>query len=494
MPAAGPIRTPRAVIPGRGVVLVILTQAPRGDLRSAGGCNGSSLAVVAPRRPDQIPPARTAATVRASAPPAIRTCGACGANRSAIGATCAKSVVGSSVTYGCKGAVTCGATRCAAGDDCCGSTCTNVAADPFNCGACGNKCPLNEFCAGGSCGPAGPRAQRDLLRHGCSNLQSDSSNCGSAAIPARPRPIAWAGHASRGAPDSGSAEARSSSSSSGSGSSSSLRLRLHLGRKLQRRAVRCARGLLRSQPVLRRRRNDVRRAVGADGLPLQRRDLHRLLLRSGRPRILDGRALLSGLRLRGRLGLPRHARWLLRQRPDSAPASSPAWARRTQGSADRTRSTRGSASRSARACRRPVRRGGQHELLRWPHLFLRTLCRQRGDRRDDRAELHEQHRLREPRVRHDRGVLRGRWQQLQPGYGLRCGGGAPLQERPVRRRQVLLGSPGISCANGNTAGLQLLQRVLRQRGSVHQVVRVRGRTAAPAPGHARPDSNGRPAA
>lgn len=49
--------------------------------------------------------------------------------------------------------------RCPAGQTRCGKACTNVQADPANCGSCGNACGAGQICAAGACGalpPAGP--------------------------------------------------------------------------------------------------------------------------------------------------------------------------------------------------------------------------------------------------------------------------------------------------------------------------------------------------
>jgi len=55
------------------------------------------------------------------------------------------------------------ANACAAGESCCGGSCTDLDTDANNCGACGNACPAGESCCSGA----------------CADLTSDVDNCGS---------------------------------------------------------------------------------------------------------------------------------------------------------------------------------------------------------------------------------------------------------------------------------------------------------------------------
>jgi hypothetical protein len=66
---------------------------------------------------------------------------------------------------------------------CCGSTCTDTMTDAYNCGTCGNKCPMGLVCKGGTCGclPSGVACgmgQTCCPNTGCHSLDSDVNNCG----------------------------------------------------------------------------------------------------------------------------------------------------------------------------------------------------------------------------------------------------------------------------------------------------------------------------
>ncbi|MFN8663437.1 MAG: hypothetical protein U0075_16220, partial [Thermomicrobiales bacterium] len=71
----------------------------------------------------------------------------------------------------------------------CGGACIDVNADPFNCGACGTVCAVDETCAAGIClGPEAPPPP-DCVDLGltdcggvCADLNNDSFNCGACGI------------------------------------------------------------------------------------------------------------------------------------------------------------------------------------------------------------------------------------------------------------------------------------------------------------------------
>jgi hypothetical protein len=60
----------------------------------------------------------------------------------------------------------------------CGGFCTDVAVDAFNCGVCGNPCPLGGFCEGGVCkGTVCLGSETDCGGY-CADLLNDPANCG----------------------------------------------------------------------------------------------------------------------------------------------------------------------------------------------------------------------------------------------------------------------------------------------------------------------------
>ncbi len=65
---------------------------------------------------------------------------------------------------------------CSAGQACCGSACTDLTADPANCGACGAACAANEVCSDGSCECA--PGYGDCGDGVCRDPQTDQHFCG----------------------------------------------------------------------------------------------------------------------------------------------------------------------------------------------------------------------------------------------------------------------------------------------------------------------------
>ena len=72
-----------------------------------------------------------------------------------------------------KNTVEVSAQTCAVGNTACNRTCTLLASDPANCGACGNAC-ASGLCAGGQCCSTGQSSCNGT----CTSLVSDPANCG----------------------------------------------------------------------------------------------------------------------------------------------------------------------------------------------------------------------------------------------------------------------------------------------------------------------------
>jgi hypothetical protein len=68
-----------------------------------------------------------------------------------------------------------GACTCAGGTQACGGACVDTSTDAKNCGQCGNACAAGSSCVGGKCAcPAGLAA----CGSSCVDTQSDAANCG----------------------------------------------------------------------------------------------------------------------------------------------------------------------------------------------------------------------------------------------------------------------------------------------------------------------------
>ena len=61
----------------------------------------------------------------------------------------------------------------------CGNVCITIAADPANCGACGNACDVGQQCSGGLCRCADGRADCDGA---CVDTRSDAAHCGGCGV------------------------------------------------------------------------------------------------------------------------------------------------------------------------------------------------------------------------------------------------------------------------------------------------------------------------
>jgi hypothetical protein len=67
----------------------------------------------------------------------------------------------------------------------CGGVCTNLAADPYNCGTCGRGCGAGDACVDGACLAPAPSSDQVCAAQGltncggvCTNTLGDSANCG----------------------------------------------------------------------------------------------------------------------------------------------------------------------------------------------------------------------------------------------------------------------------------------------------------------------------
>jgi hypothetical protein len=70
-----------------------------------------------------------------------------------------------------------GGTSCGDGSQLCGSTCTVVARDAENCGACGKKCAAGEVCSQGACALS-CNGGTTKCGTACADTKSDGANCG----------------------------------------------------------------------------------------------------------------------------------------------------------------------------------------------------------------------------------------------------------------------------------------------------------------------------
>jgi hypothetical protein len=111
----------------------------------------------------------------------IKNCGLCGRDCSVMypGSTCEPLVPGSGTGY-CKCPAS-APTDCGRMDKG-GAGCVNLNIDPNNCGSCGNKCKLEEYCDNGKCKfKSCPKGQTPICRGFCEDI--DKSSCCSKDIP-----------------------------------------------------------------------------------------------------------------------------------------------------------------------------------------------------------------------------------------------------------------------------------------------------------------------
>jgi hypothetical protein len=71
---------------------------------------------------------------------------------------------------------------CGPGTVQCGATCTVVAFDPQNCGACGHACAKGQSCSGGSCGSEECNGGTTACGAACVDLQNDPAHCGKCGV------------------------------------------------------------------------------------------------------------------------------------------------------------------------------------------------------------------------------------------------------------------------------------------------------------------------
>lgn len=69
------------------------------------------------------------------------------------------------------------ASSCSNGTTKCGDACVATASDPANCGTCGTKCNMGEVCSNGKCGGQCAMGQTQCGMS-CVNTQTDRTNCG----------------------------------------------------------------------------------------------------------------------------------------------------------------------------------------------------------------------------------------------------------------------------------------------------------------------------
>jgi stigma-specific protein Stig1 len=94
----------------------------------------------------------------------LAACRACNSNTSRLCGSCG--------TYDC----------CAASEDCCNGTCTTVASDPQNCGACGYVCAAGASCVNGTCSAGQCFGGQELCDGVCREIGLDPSNCGGCGV------------------------------------------------------------------------------------------------------------------------------------------------------------------------------------------------------------------------------------------------------------------------------------------------------------------------